>query len=1071
MVILPPHSREHIRGRTPSRPSEIRLVARWRIAVGLGALLVLLALAEAGGAPLRRPLLVVQGGHREMAHAVALSPDGRTLASAGADDTAVLWDIPSGNLLAALEHGSYVYALAFSPDGRTLATGGADDLVRLWSVETGRLLATLEGHQKDVVSLSFRPDGRQLASGDEGGSGRLWDVASRRSVATLPQAARVAFSPDGRTLATGFEEIRLWRDGRSTLVGTVEHSLQDLAWSPDGRTLATATWDGTVRLWDVPSRKLTHRLEGHQDPDGNLGKVALAFSPDGRTLAAGADDGTIHLWDPRTGRRRHLLARGQGDVEGLVFRGDGRGLFSSGLGHPVVLWDARTGRKVREFRSPVREPLALAFAPGSLRVATREGTRAWSRENGVPGPTTGPDGLSSMAMSADGSVVLTGHVDGSVRIGDRDLGSPAAMPVMAAALSPDGRVGATASNDGTARIWELPDGRLRHVLTTQPGRVALNAVAFSPDGRTLATGGDDSVVRFWDVETGAEGEPWILRPDGASTGVGTMDDGVESLVWTRDGLIAGMSRGLLLTRTGSLPEPHTGLVSSLAVHGNLLATTSADRTATIREMPSGRVLRRLQGHTWRVRAAAFHPDGHVLVTAGEDGTLRVWSVATGRPLAVAMAMDGDEWLVTSPEGFVDGSLPGMQRVLWRMSDRLRDTLLPEQFLADFYHPGLLAEVLSRGLPVPDLLRERGDPRASMEIARKDRRLPRVTVSAAKTAATRTMKVRVHLAPAPSGVRDVRLFRDGTLTKLWPGRRAERVLEATVPVKAGPNVFQAYAFNGDNVKSQDSPALSVTGSPTLARPGRTLAVLIGIDRYEAPGLPLAYAAADARLLDETLRRRGPGEVVTRVVLDGEATREGILQALGWLVRTAQPEDLAVVSYSGHGLRFGGRFYLLPQDFQPEVASRDAASFEAATLGDLRLQEALLPLQAGNSVLILDACHSGAALEGEDWRLGPVNGRGLGQLAWEKGMDVLAASQSQESAMEAREIGGQPLGHGLLTWALARDAFARPDPPHTIGGWLDSAARRVPRLLEESSSPATQRPRVFHGGKGTGRELRP
>lgn len=1018
-------------------------------------LLVVVAVAEVlAAAPLRRPLLVVQGGHRDFAHAVALSPDGTVLATAGGDDVAVLWDARDGAILAVLEHPKAVLDVAFSPDGRTVATAGADGAIRLWDAETARLQKVLAEHERSVTSLSFRKDGRVLASADEGGGVRRHDLVTGRSAKLALRGTRVAFSPTGPALAVAAEEVRV--DG--ALWGRLDREAQDLAWSPDGKSLATCTWDGAAQVWGARGPR---RLEGHLHPGGEPGKVgSVAFSPDGRTLAVGAEDGSVHLWDARTWTRRGLLRGGQRmDVEDLAWRADGRGLLSAGLGPPLLLWDAATGRQVREFRSPVQEPASLAVTRRELLMANKQGLRSWSLETGACDLAEGPDAAWCVAASADGSHVLTGHFDGSVRLDGRDLGSPPSKPVVAAAVSPDGRLAATCGNDGTARLWELPSGRLRHVLTT-PADVALNALAFSPDGTTLATGGDDGRVRFWDTSTGAQGEPWAFPPRQYQ------EDAVTALCWTAQGPVAGLASGGIVARVGGpLPEPHGGAVTALATHGERLASASRDRTATVRDL-QGRVLHHLAGHTWGLTGAAFHPDGRVLLTGSDDGTVRAWSVETGRQLAAAMAMDAGDWLVTSPEGFVDGSLEGMQKVRWRFSDRIRDTISPEHFLADFYHPGLLAEVVARALPVPDLLRERGDRRYALEIARKDRTLPEVAVLPPRPEPGRRVRVRVQLTPAPSGVRDVRLFRDGTLAAFWPGPRTERVLEATVPVRSGRNVFKAYAFNGDNVKSRDSAPVDAVGAGE-SRPGRTLAVLIGIDEYQDQALALTCAGADARLLDETLRRRAPGAVETRVLTDGQATREGILDALQWLVRTAQPEDLAVISYAGHGVRWQGRFYLLPQDFVPAVASRDVARFEAAALGDRELESALLPLQAGTSLLVLDACHSGAALEGEDWRLGPLNARGLGQLAWEKGMSVLAASQSQEAAREAREVAGRPLGHGLLSWTLAQEAVGG----RTVARWLDEAARRVPLLLQETGDPGTQRPRVFHGGRGPGPELRP
>lgn len=277
---------------------------------------------------------------------VAFSPDGKMLASAGGTDYLVkLWDVATGRELNTLAgHTDAVTSVAISPDGKTVASGSWDGTVRLWDSATGKALRTATA-QASVNGVAFSPDAKAIASAHDDQTIALWDVATGKKLNSRagngnPKA--IAFAPDGKTIASASWEgtrgaIALW-DVATWKVrqafSDVHDSIVGLAFSPDGKTLAS-TGGATVTLWNASSGQVVRQL-----PQEELVR-AVAYSSDGKMLAVGKGHGDVVL-DALTGKQLMLFDEPSavGDPVSVAFSPDGK-LLAAVVGDQILLWNLR----------------------------------------------------------------------------------------------------------------------------------------------------------------------------------------------------------------------------------------------------------------------------------------------------------------------------------------------------------------------------------------------------------------------------------------------------------------------------------------------------------------------------------------------------------------------------------------------------------------------------------------------------------------------------------------------------------------------------------------------------------
>jgi WD40 repeat protein len=565
----------------------------------------------------------------------------------------------------------------YSPDGRYLAAGCVDGSIALWDTWNWAKVKTLSGHTQHVYSLAFSSSGKYLASGGHDRNVIVWDVGTASPIHTLAGHAgtirQVAFGPGDRLASAGEDgTVRVWdlATGQPTRVFEAHGAaVRGLAFTATGQVVSVDA-GGEVKVWDPASGAVMATRRGR------IRWVSiLAFHPQSDRLALAGRDGRVELWTSLADDEPRILEGHTTHVTGLAFNSDGSRLVSAGDDRALKLWDTHSGQEALSLDIGDLTPIGVVFRPDGRQLAVACGQRQVKICDGTPLSGTEKTGelltlsghtdlVNRIAFDSEGRRLVSAGRDGTARVWNVSEGRELVVfrghsgIVSAAVFSPDGGRVASAGWDGRVLVWNAATGEVVQDLDGNAGSVY--DVAFSPDGRLIASAHSTGAVILWDARSGAK-----LHQIAAH--------GYEavSVAFDRDGKRLATAGGrdhsakvwdvqtakLILPLDFTATERTSGRVRRVvsSPDGHWLATVGQGNVKVscvmIWDASTGKHSQTIEGSGRRLFDGAFSPDGRWIAAGGQDEAVQVWDAATGKECHVLRGHAGEvQGVVFSPDG-------------------------------------------------------------------------------------------------------------------------------------------------------------------------------------------------------------------------------------------------------------------------------------------------------------------------------------------------------------------------------------------------------------------------------------
>lgn len=1050
----------------------------------------------------QKPELIVPSFHSAPLDALRISADGQFMISGGSDQVLKIWDYKKGKEIKNFPTGDDIEEAIFSPDGRYVA---ATDKAHMYiiSLESMKLLHKIKTPYRALVyGIAFHINSNSLYFGYRHDEHKKMEV---HQINLDGSNDRLIFSHPAEKYTQNIDALSASPDGRFLLMKTRDHgdflvNLQNpsntknitggalfflpnnflIKYDPSKNAAqflaadpvsGAVKWRKDFKYLQGSSKYSTHR---HFFIDHSTKKLSFSLT--------NGDNELLIAVDYETGlskEKRNFLT--DKDLVQIAVVGTDWLVLSE---NDMKIMDANTKAVKKQFGQPILmvarmegNPTAPALAFGGYFY---KGIKQFDFSNGrVKVQSMAVEkGVGLLRASADGRIVAGADVynyEGNIQVFEEGK-LIRKVPIrgkekklLDIALSADGATLVIASFEWL-RVIDVKSGNVlfEESMQNEYYKYSRSKLTFSTDDKFLLT--------------------FEANVDKNRETIHCYSTRSKQLLWAKKakyGHCYFKNENIVLAQEYSTKKTHTinantgAIVSSQVISdlvftvrespynlGQQLIAIEDDFNINVYDVRNGNKQATLTGATAQVGDMSFYQQDF-LFSCGSDNVVRLWDTRNRVQLAKLIFYETtNDWVIVTPDGRFDGSPNAISQMYYTKG---QEFIPLEQLYEQFYTPNLLEQLINREIePIPVEIEDiYSPPSVKIEYHSGQRNLIVEDDVSEEIIATTIEEAIIKVsAKAPDDrIEEIRLFHNG---KLLGGASRNLVVEDDVPSEKeqsftlmllpGENTFRAIAINSQRTES--APALLTinyepkanSSAPVKVNTGLTLhLVVVGINEYKNRKYNLNYAYADAEAFKNAIDK-GMKSVTTKVnthfVSNAEADKSGILNAIETVRKTAQPQDIFVFYYAGHGVMSEGigntkkDFYLVPHDVTQLYGADDALAQKGISATEMK--DLASAIAAQKQLFVLDACQSAGAVETIAMR-GAAEEKAIAQLARSTGTHWLTASGSEQYATEFAQ-----LGHGVFTYALLEGLKGRADSGdkrvtiNELKAWLES---EVPELTQK------------------------